>query len=206
MISCQAKMPQSKAELWHVHLVPARGATMFALKSVGRKRYARSTPSTITPDNRADEQIQIDATTPWGPETLFQFKYIEGGRYALLTSNCRYLTSEGACIDWSPAIAATNGVANVIIANGKTGFLPPSEALFTVEYHGGNIAFRDHVGRYLAGTGRSAILRTRSNNVSRDELFEIEQAPIQVALRANFNSKWVSIKQGNLLQTYDLRF
>lgn len=34
-------MPQSKAELWHVHLVPARGATMFGFKSVGRKRYAQ---------------------------------------------------------------------------------------------------------------------------------------------------------------------
>lgn len=40
-IVCNAKMPQSKAELWHVHLVPARGATMFALKSIGRKRYAQ---------------------------------------------------------------------------------------------------------------------------------------------------------------------
>lgn len=40
-IVCNAKMPQSKAELWHIHLVPARGSTMFALKSIGRKRYAR---------------------------------------------------------------------------------------------------------------------------------------------------------------------
>ena len=40
---CNAKMPQSKAELWHVHLVPAPGATMFALRSIGRKRYARAT-------------------------------------------------------------------------------------------------------------------------------------------------------------------
>jgi len=45
MIQCNAKMPQSRAELWHVHLIPARGATMFALKSIGRKRYARAMPS-----------------------------------------------------------------------------------------------------------------------------------------------------------------
>lgn len=40
-------MPQSKAELWHVHLVPARGATMFGFKSVGRKRYAQIISSGI---------------------------------------------------------------------------------------------------------------------------------------------------------------
>ena len=45
MIQCNAKMPQSRAELWHVHLIPARGATMFALKSIGRKRFARTMPS-----------------------------------------------------------------------------------------------------------------------------------------------------------------
>jgi hypothetical protein len=45
MNTFSAKMPQSRAELWHVHLIPARGATMFALKSIGRKRYARALPS-----------------------------------------------------------------------------------------------------------------------------------------------------------------
>lgn len=44
-IVCNAKMPTSKAELWHVHLVPARGATFFALKSTGRKRFARVMPA-----------------------------------------------------------------------------------------------------------------------------------------------------------------
>jgi len=47
-IVCNAKMPQSKAELWHVHLVPASGATMFALKSIGRKRYARIISSKLS--------------------------------------------------------------------------------------------------------------------------------------------------------------
>ena len=38
-IICNAKMPQSKTELWNVHLIPARGASIFALKSIGRKRF-----------------------------------------------------------------------------------------------------------------------------------------------------------------------
>ena len=55
-LQCNAKMPQSRAELWHVHLLPARGATMFALKSVGRKRYARATP-TISGEPRVDHAL-----------------------------------------------------------------------------------------------------------------------------------------------------
>lgn len=199
VITCQAKMPQSRGELWHVHLIPARGATMFALKSVGRRRYARSTASTITPDAGANmEQIQMDGATPWGPETLFQFKYFEGGRYALLTSSRKYLNSEGACVDWtSGKVVNGNGNANGFESKGTA--FPSPDLLFNVEYHGGHVAFRDYQGRYLASTGRSSILRSRSSNVSRDELFEMETAPIQVAFRANSNHKWVSIKQGELL-------
>lgn len=192
MITCNAKMPQSRAELWHVHLLPARGATMFALKSVGRKRYARALPNNQSQNGASNvkdenEQIQVDATTPWGSETLFQFKYYEGGKYALLTSNCKYLTSEGNCIE----LKAGSG-------DKDNGTLPPKECLFTIEYHGGHIAFRDSGGRYLAAAGRASLLRTRSTTVSKDELFEFEQAPIQLALRATFNNKWVSIKQGSL--------
>lgn len=187
-------MPQSKAELWHVHLVPARGATMFALKSIGRKRYARASLSIVV-DGK--EQVQVDATSPWGSETLFHFKYFEGGRYALLTSSCKYLTCEGMCIDWVPdARSTSNGGTNGMTVNGKSVSLPPSDCLFTIEYHGGNIAFRDLSGKYLAASGRASTLRSRSNTVSRDELFEFEKCPIQVSLRATFNNRFVSIKQG----------
>lgn len=192
---------------------------MFALKSIGRKRYARSSPmegqNGDSKDKSAGEQIQIDATNPWDSETLFQFKYYEGGRYALLTSSCKYLTNEGTCVDANKqpngtVIAAVkrNGVP---VKNGsaeltdkfaslklQNNSLPPSECLFTIEYHGGFIAFRDQNGRYLAGSGRASVLKTRSTNVSRDELFVFEEAPIQVAFRATFNNKWVSVKQGRL--------
>ncbi|CAG2102046.1 unnamed protein product [Medioppia subpectinata] len=187
MIQCNAKMPQSRAELWHVHLIPARGATMFALKSIGRKRFARTMPSVSGQMNGASngsevsEQIQVDATTAWGSETLFQFKYFDSGKYALLTSNTKYLTNEGICIDLSKSPIAS---------------LPPIECLFTIEYHCGNIAFRDSAGRYLAAAGRASLLRSRSTHVTKDEQFEFESAPIQVALRATFNNKWVSTKQG----------
>lgn len=200
---------------------------MFALKSVGRKRYARSSPiegqngDNIGKDNC--EQIQIDATNPWDSETLFQFKYYDGGRYALLTSSCKYLTNEGVCIDANKqsngtviatikqngipvkngSAAITNGMASLKL---QTTLLPPPECLFTIEYHGSFIAFRDQNGKYLAGTGRGSVLRTRSSNVSRDELFVFEEAPIQVAFRAAFNNKWVSVKQGGLSKLGLLNF
>jgi len=211
MINCIAKIPQSKAELWHLHLIPARGSTMFALKSIGRKRYARS----VRLSDGGGEQVQVDSTSPWGAETLFQFKYYEGGRYALLTSSCKYLTSEGTCIDWTPPFSPSspgkngvhhangNGVSITIksAANGNGVIsspspIPPPETLFTLEYHGGDVAFRDSQGRYLAAAGRAAVLRTRSTHVSRDELLSFEPAPLQVAFRADFNNRYVSIKQG----------
>lgn len=185
---------------------------MFALKSLGRKRFARAVSSvgriigqrraSDGSDDVADEQIQVDSTTAWGSDTLFQFKYYEGGRYALLTSSCKYLTSEGACIEWSPVGgnypnngSSKNGQGNISVTIKSSSF-PPNNCLFTIEYHGGSIAFRDCHGRYLAAAGRASVLRTRSSNVSRDELFEFEPAPIQVAFRADFNNRFVSLKQG----------
>jgi len=211
MICCNAKHPQSRAELWHVHLIPAKGATMFAFKSIGRKRYARvvNLSEKSEASQEGEEQIQVDSTSPWGYETLFQFKYFEGGRYSLLTSSCKYLTSEGMCIDIKSIQNNASG-AKSITNQSKTlsTLLPPNECFFTIEYHGGHIAFRDNQGRYLAATGRASILRSRANNVSKDELFQFECAPIQISLRATFNNKWVSIKQGkyDLLTSSKIKF
>ena len=187
-------------------------------------------------DGAADvaEQVQVDATNAWGPQTLFQFKYFDNGNYALVTASSasakvKYLSCEGTCVDIGEGAATNgssggggggglsvaarigafidgagaakngNGVSNGSTATSaatKSGDWPPKHCLFTIEYHGGDIAFRDKNGRYLAAAGRQAVLRTRSNAVGKDELFEFEPAPLQVAFRATFNNKWVSIKQG----------
>ena len=148
--------------------------------------------------------MQVDSTNAWGPQTLFQFKYFENGNYALVTassvsSKIKYLTSEGTCLDISDKLDNSKlnpNSINGVSMNGSFKELPPKNCLFTIEYHGGFIAFRDKFGRYLAASGRQAVLRTRSNTVGKDELFEFEPAPLQVALRATFNNKWISIKQG----------
>lgn len=165
-------------------------------------------------DSTAPLQVQVDSTNAWGSETLFQFKYFENGNYALTTAlslgsqtnQVKYLTSDGTLLDMNECdtvngninkLNGTNGVLNGLNAsNGNNNVLPPKNCLFTVEYHGGYIAFRDKAGRYLAATGRGAVLRTRSTAVGKDELFEFVPSPLQIALRADFNNKWVSIKQG----------
>jgi len=187
MICCNAKMPKSRAELWHLHLLPARGASFFALKSLGRKRFARVCNEMVIDGDHNQQsraQVQLDANISWGPETLFQFKYYEGGRYALLTSDNMFLTNEGKCLP------------HVNPNETQQSSLPPNECLFTLEYHSGYLALRDSFGHYLAAAGRSSVLRSRSIGVSRDELFMFEGVPIQVSIKATFNNRWVSIKQG----------
>lgn len=210
-VCCNAKMPKSRAELWLLHLIPARGSSFFALKSLGRKRFARVVDANGSPNGisaatstaTTTTQVQLDATTSWGSETLFQFKFHEGGLYSLLTSDCRYLTNDGRCITWKPTGDLNNGsqstpksVNSAICSTAATNQLPPQECLFTLEYHSGFLAFRDSFSHYLAATGRTSLLRSRSAGVSRDELFVFESAPIQVSLKATYNNRWVSIKQG----------
>jgi len=166
----------------------------------------------------------MDATAPWGWSTLFQFKYFDNGRYALVSvpppltaspahTSVRYLNSEGELLNAEDVSHVSNGNGN---GNGNGSFslrngsqnnslssepslTPNTDCLFTIEYHAGYIAFRDGTGKYLAASGRQAILRTRSQAVGKDELFEFVPAPLQVALRANFNQKWISTKQGKSL-------
>lgn len=157
--------------------------------------------------------MQVDATSAWGPETLFQFKYFGNGNYALVpastaVTSVKYLSAEGTCVDvdddggggHSAVKSKMNGFNGSL--NGQLASLPPKSCLFTIEYHGGCIAFRDKSGRYLAAAGRQAVLRTRATAVGKDELFSFEPSPLQVAFRATFNNKWVSIKQGQ----YHLNF
>lgn len=199
MINCKAKVPQSRAELWHVHLIPSRGSSFFSLKSLGRKRFARA----ICKDENGSEQIKVDATESWGTETLFQLKYFENGKYALITSKGNYLKSEGNCVNINSnknvlILNKLNASGNSVNNQTEKSNLPPKDCLFTIEFHSGSIAFRDMNGQYLAGTGHASILKTRSSSVSKDELFEFNPAPLQLALRATFNNKWVSTKQSKL--------
>lgn len=41
----------------------------------------------------------------------------------------------------------------------------------------------------------SSFLNNQGTTVSKDEIFEFHSAPVQLALKATFNNKWVSTKQ-----------
>lgn len=156
---CTAKAP-GPAELWTVHLA---ARPQVNIRSVGRRRYARIS-STL-------EEVQVDANTPWGEDTLFTLEF-QDGKYAIHTCTNRYVQNDGKLVD---------------------SCLP--DCLYTLEFHSGYLALRDNQARYLSPIGSKAILRTRSQTVTKDELFTLEDSIPQAAFVA-FNGKYVSVKQG----------
>ena len=53
-----------------------------------------------------------------------------------------------------------------------------------------------HQGLYLSPIGSRAVLKTRSNVVTKDELFSLEDSLPQASFMAAANSRYVSVKQG----------
>ncbi|KAF2903734.1 hypothetical protein ILUMI_02442 [Ignelater luminosus] len=137
------------------------------LRSVGRKRFAHLSENL--------DEIHVDANIPWGEDTLFtlEFRADESGKYALHTCNNKYLSLGGKLVD----------TCN-------------KDCLFTAEYHSGQLALRDRNGAYLSPIGSKAVLKTRSNTVTKDELFSLEDSLPQASFVAALNSRYVSVKQG----------
>ncbi|CAH1389345.1 unnamed protein product [Nezara viridula] len=137
------------------------------LRSVGRKRFAHLSENL--------DEIHVDANIPWGEDTLFtlEFRSEEGGRYAIHTCNNKYLSREGKLV---PSVTPN--------------------CLFSAEYHSGQLALRDSSGNYLSPIGSKAVLKTRSQGVTKDELFTLEDSLPQASFVAALNSRYVSVKQG----------
>ena len=136
------------------------------LRSVGRKRFARL--------GEEETEIQVVENVPWGENTLFTLEFREDqNKYAIHTCNNMYLMRDGRL---APEIN--------------------NECLFACEYHGGYIALRDSEGLYLSPIGSRAVLKTRSNVVTKDELFSLEDSLPQASFVAAANSRYVSVKQG----------
>lgn len=72
------------------------------------------------------------------------------------------------------------------------------DCLFSAEYHSGQLALRDHTGAYLSPIGSKAVLKSRSQTVTKDELFSLEDSLPQASFVAALNSRYVSVKQGTL--------
>jgi len=136
------------------------------LRSEGRRRFARLSAEKT--------EIQVEENVPWGEDTLFTLEFREeANKYAVHTCNNMYLARNGAL---QPTVS--------------------KESMFACEYHGGFIALRDQEGLYLSPIGSRAVLKTRSNVVTKDELFSLEDSLPQASFIAASNSRFVSIKQG----------
>merc|ERR1711992_299537 len=136
------------------------------LRSIGRKRFATL--------GEEQTEIQVEENVPWGENTLFTLEFREDqNKYAIHTCNNMYLMRDGRL---APEIN--------------------NQCLFACEYHGGYIALRDQEGLYLSPIGSRAVLKTRSNVVTKDELFSLEDSLPQASFVAAANSRYVSVKQG----------
>lgn len=72
--------------------------------------------------------------------------------------------------------------------------------LYSAEYHSGQLALRDVSGAYLSPIGSKAVLKSRSNSVTKDELFTLEDSLPQASFIAALNIRYVSVKQGEFVQ------
>ncbi|XP_013782010.1 protein singed-like [Limulus polyphemus] len=122
----------------------------------------------LSPDT---DEVRVDANTPWGEDTLFTLAYRDG-KYTLHAG-------DGRCLDTGGKLVDTVG----------------QDCRFTLEFHNGYLALRASDGRYLAPVGSKAVLRTRTQSVSKDELFTLEESQPQAAF-GGVNGKIVSVRQG----------
>lgn len=172
---CRSKQATAEADLWEVQLQPGRGTAFFALKSNSRRRFARFKPEP------APGRVQMDAGHAWGERTLFQLRHLSGCNYALQTIEGSCLRNDGLCEQLNEELNFDQ---------------LPIECHFTIEVAGGTIAFRDFRGLYLTGGASASLLKSKGDCVTKDEQFELQSAPLQVQLRASFNGKWLSTRQG----------
>lgn len=90
-----------------------------------------------------------------------------------------------------------NGAGKLLASNGSLVSDVTAQTMYSLEVHGGLVAFRDDEGKYL--TGREGSMKTlKMDRPGRDELFSVEASPAQVSLRSSSTNKFVSCKPGEL--------
>lgn len=161
-ISCFATSI-GKAESWTLQLAIH---PQVNLQHVVRKRYA----------HLESDEVQVTEDIPWGEDALITLEF-KNGRYALLTSDSRYLNSDGSL---SPSLS--------------------DKAQYLIEFHEGKIAFRTHGGKFLTCVGnKGKIQSSKKDTAGRDEQFALVDNHPQCILTAQ-NERMVSIRQGMILK------
>jgi fascin 1/2 len=118
-----------------------------------------------------DKEVQVNEVIPWGKDALLVLEF-HGGKYALRTANNKFVEHTGRLAD-----EATK------------------DALYTLVFRNNQVAFRDVKGKYLAGVGAYAVLQSRKDTISKDELFQLQDSNAQIRMRAP-SGRFVSIHDG----------
>ena len=164
LLKCVAKPGDS--ELWSIHLAMHPQVNVMSCR---RTRFAHLDTKTDT--------IQATEIIPWGADAMLTLEFDESqGRYAFVTSNKKYLNSDGSLHED-----------------------PAKKSLFTIEFHEGEVAFRTDKGNYLAAVGTGKIQAGKNTNVGKDELFIIQDSPPQVSFIGQRDRR-LSIHQGTYVQ------
>ncbi|WAQ97441.1 SING-like protein [Mya arenaria] len=120
--------------------------------------------------NNDTNELECTELIPWGADALVFLDFVKG-KYVLKSCDNRFLNRDGSLQE-----AIDNN------------------ALFMMEIHSGALAFKDCEGRYLTAVGKGT-MKGRNKNISKDELFTIEDSHPQVQI-VSHNGKSVSVKQG----------
>lgn len=164
LLKCVAKPGDS--ELWSIHLAMHPQVNVMSCR---RTRFAHL-------DTKTDS-IQATEIIPWGADAMLTLEFDESqGRYAFVTSNKKYLNSDGSLHED-----------------------PAKKSLFTIEFHEGEVAFRTDKGNYLAAVGTGKIQAGKNTTVGKDELFIIQDSPPQVSFIGQRDRR-LSIHQGTYVQ------
>ena len=114
-------------------------------------------------------EVHVNEDIPWGADAMMTLEFHDG-KYAIRTPDKQYVTRSGAL------------VKDII-----------PDALFILVFRNDQVAFRDCKGKYLTAIGSDAVLQSRKDTISKDELFCLQDSHSQVQLVAS-NGKFVSVR------------
>lgn len=117
----------------------------------------------------AGDEIHVNEQIAWGYDATITLEFSEG-KYSIRAANAKYLSRTGQLVD---AVS--------------------DDTRFTLVFRGGEVAFRDCKGKYLTCIGPQAVMQSRKDTISKDELFTLEDTNPQVSLNGS-NGKYASIR------------
>lgn len=114
-------------------------------------------------------EIHVNEQIPWGYDATITIEF-HSGKYAIRAANAKYLSRTGQLV----------GTVS-------------DDTLFTLVLRGELVAFRDCKGKYLTALGPNAVMQSRKDTISKDELFTLEDTNPQVSLNGS-NGKYASVR------------